>query len=238
MRPLIGIPPCLDDRGRWRKGRDYHYVDAAYARAIAEVGGSAVYLPQEGSPALAVWHLDGLLLPGGDDLAPPAPYPDSVHFDPAPPTQLQFDRELLAGALTREIPVLAICYGMQLLGQAFGGALHYDLPTDLPEAASHQLAEATGRHPISIEPDSRLARLWLEPRVNSLHHQALETPGRCRVVARAEDGVIEAIEGPNPGFVLGVQWHPEKHDAPARSALFRSFVEACAERRSASAAPE
>ena len=93
MRPLIGIPPCLDDRGRWRKGRDYHYVDAAYARAIAEVGGSAVYLPQEGSPALAVWHLDGLLLPGGDDLAPPAPYPDSVHFDPAPPTQLQFDRE-------------------------------------------------------------------------------------------------------------------------------------------------
>jgi putative glutamine amidotransferase len=232
MRPLIGIPPCLDDRGRWRTGRDYHYIDTAYARAIVEAGGSAVYLPQEGSPALAVQHLDGLLLPGGDDLAPPSPYPESVSFDLAPDAQVHFDRELLAGALARRIPVLGICYGMQLLGEAFGGSLHYDLPTDLPEATSHQLPEATGRHELHIEADSRLAKLWGAASVNSLHHQALEAPGRCRVVARAADGVIEAIEGPEADFVLGVQWHPEKHAVEARASLFEGFVHACTEPRS------
>jgi putative glutamine amidotransferase len=228
MRPLIGIPPCLDDRGRWRSGRDYHYIDATYARVIAEAGGSAVYLPQEGSAAIAVQHLDGLLVPGGDDLAPPSPYPESVCFDLVPDAQLHFDRELLAAALARRIPVLGICYGMQLLGQAFGGSLHYDLATDLPEAASHQLPEATGRHELHIEANSRLATLWKDARVNSLHHQALETPGRCRVVARAADDVIEAIEGPGPDFVLGVQWHPEKQAAQARAGLFEGFVRACA----------
>jgi putative glutamine amidotransferase len=228
MRPLIGIPPCLDDRGRWRNGRKYHYIDAAYAEAVQAAGGSAVYLPQKGSAPDLVQHLDGLLVPGGDDLAPPRPYPNTVHFDLVPPAQLQFDTQLLGAALRREIPVLGICYGMQLLVQAFGGSLVYDIATDLPQAGEHQLPEPSGRHPIEIAAGSRLADLWRAPDVNSLHHQAAAEAGALRVVARAPDGVIEAIEGEGSAFVLGVQWHPEKHDAATRAPLFEGFIRACA----------
>lgn len=230
MRPLIGIPPCLDDRSRWRAGRDYHYIDAAYARAVREAGGWPVYIPQEGSPAEAARQLDGLLLPGGDDLPPPVPYPESVQFELVPEVQLRFDTALLEATLERGLPVLAVCYGAQLLVQAFGGSLLYDIDTDLPSAGPHGLAETHGRHTIEIEADSRLGALWREPEVNSLHHQAAADPGRLRVVARAADGVIEALEAPGPNFVLGVQWHPEKHDAPTRAPLFAAFVDACRER--------
>lgn len=231
MRPLIGIPPCLDDRGRWRTGRDYHYIDASYADAVYAAGGSAVYLPQKGSAAELAEHLDGLLLPGGDDLAPPIPYPDSVRFDLVPTAQLLFDTQILSAALRREIPVLGICYGMQLLAQAFGGSLLYDIPTDLPEAASHQLPEVGGRHPIEITAGSRLAKLWRRTEVNSLHHQAAADPGELEVSARSPDGVIEALEGKGPEFVLGVQWHPEKHDDATRAPLFEGFVDACRGRK-------
>ena len=227
MRPLIGIPPCLDDRGRWRAGRDYHYIDAAYARAVSEAGGTAVYLPHHGTAEALAARLDGLLLPGGDDLAPPSPYPPSVRFDLAPESQLAFDRALLRASLGRGIPVLGICYGMQLLTEAFGGSLLYDIPTDAPDAAPHQLPETDGRHAIEIAPGSLLAGLWPRAEVNSLHHQAAADPGSLRVSARAPDGIIEGVEG-SGAFVLGVQWHPEKHDPATRRPLFEGFVDACA----------
>ena len=104
---------------------------------------------------------------------------------------------------------------------------------DQPEAGAHRLPEADGRHALLLESGSRLASLWTQTRVNSIHHQALATSGRCQVVARADDGVIEAIEGPEGDFVLGLQWHPEKHPASDRAALFQAFVAACRAGRSA-----
>jgi len=85
MRPLIGIPLCLDDRGRWRDSRDYLYIDAAYANAIADAGGAAIHPPIQADPETLADRIDGLLLPGGDDLSPPdvAGYTD-VAFDLAP----------------------------------------------------------------------------------------------------------------------------------------------------------
>lgn len=229
MGPRIGIPLCLDERGRWKTARDYHYIDAAYARAIENAGATPFYLPPQSDPDALIGQLDGLLLPGGDDLLPPAPYPPAVTFDPVPASQLEFDSALLAKAIERETPVLAICYGMQLLALSAGGSLHYDIPTDLPEAGVHQLALPEGRHPLRIEPDSRLAAaLGTDPIcVNSLHHQSVATPGAgMRVSARADDGVIEAIERDGAHFCVGVQWHPEKLDDSHR--LFRAFVAACA----------
>ena len=229
MAPLIGIPPCLDARGRWRSGRDYHYLDGAYAAAVNAAGGTAVLLPQVGSANQLAERIDGLLVPGGDDLPPERGYPDTVHFELAPERQLAFDRELIDACLGRDLPVLGICYGMQLLAVAWGGRLHYDLPTDLPDSGSHQLPEPSGRHGLEVRAGSRLAALCGDAleEVNSLHHQGVADSGRAKVSARAADGVVEAIEDPGARFALGVQWHPEKLPGPGGPELFEAFVGAC-----------
>jgi len=228
MPPLIGIPLCLDDRGRWRAGRTYQYIDHAYAEAIAAVGGTPVYLPLQSEPDGLLDRIDGLLLPGGDDLPPPQAYPDSVRFEPVPLEQLAFDRKLLAGARGRGLPTLAICYGMQLLALDCGGRLVYDIPTDRPQAANHDLRGAREGHPVEIEPGSRLAEILgaTSQEVNSLHHQGVEDAGDATVAARSPDGLIEAIEVPGETFCVGVQWHPEKMHGTHGRDLIAAFVHA------------
>jgi putative glutamine amidotransferase len=234
MRPLIGIPQCLDDRGRWKRSRDYHYLDAAYARAIDAAGATPVYLPIQRDTTALIARIDGLLLPGGDDLLPERAYPEHVQFDAAADAQLAFDRQLLATALDRSTPILAICYGMQLLALQCGGALHYDIPTDLPSAEAHQLDERDGRHPVEIENGTRLAAILGDRTiaVNSLHHQAVADPGDLQVSARSADGLIEAVEAAGKNFVLGVQWHPEKIFDGNGGELFGAFTTACQESNS------
>jgi putative glutamine amidotransferase len=229
VRPRVGIPLCLDDRGRWRAGRAYQYLDRSYADAVSAAGGWALYLPLQPEAEGLVAGLDALLIPGGDDFPPPDPYPPDVAFDPAPPDQIAFDRALLEAALARRLPVLGVCYGMQLLALAHGGSLVYDLPHDLPGAGAHRLPEDEDRHAIEIEADSQLARIAnaTSSDVNSLHHQAVAEPGDAlTVAARAADGVVEAIEAPDHPFCIGVQWHPEKLAGPAGAGLFRALVDA------------
>jgi len=248
-RPRIGIPLTLDDRGRWRRGRSYHYIDRSYADAVAKAGGLPLQLPTQSDVRALMSVVDGLLLPGGDDFLPEGRPQESASasaatdamagmhamLDPVSAEQLAFDRSLVEAARARELPILGICYGMQLLGLVAGGALHYHLPSECPEAGEHGSAGPETRHPIRIEPSSRLAAA-LECRsceVNSLHRQALRSvgPGH-RVVARSPDGVIEAIESlaaedAGRGWELGVQWHPEKWDSRENDLLFRHFVAAC-----------
>jgi putative glutamine amidotransferase len=229
MRPLIGIPPCLDERGRWRPEREYHYADAAYASAVAEAGGIPVYLPQQDDVEALAERLDGLLLPGGGDFAPDHAYPSDVSFDLVPARQLAFDRALLAAALDRDRPVLGICYGMQLLALHCDGALHFDVASDVPGAAEHHFGDPAARHAIRVESASRLRGVLgaEEVAVNSRHHQAVADAGRARVAARSADGIIEAVELAGARFALGVQWHPESLDARHRGQLFGAFVRAC-----------
>jgi len=232
MRPLIGISQCLDDRGRWRAQREYQYLDSAYARALAAAGATPVYLPLHAGTEALIQRVDGLVLPGGDDLAPERTYPQSVHFELVPERQLAFDRQLLAAARARGIPVLAICYGMQVLALHCGGSLHYDIPTDVPAAGPHDLPERDGRHALEIAKNTRLAAILGDAPdpVNSLHHQAVAEPGAgLRVCAVAADGLIEAIESDGDDFTIGVQWHPEKMSGPHRAQLIEAFVSACRE---------
>lgn len=246
-RPRIGIPTSLDDRGRWRAGRAYHYIDRRYADAIDAAGGLPVQLPIQSDPAALIAGLDALLLPGGDDLPSEAPLPAAVVLDLVPAEQLAFDEALYDAAVERALPVLGLCYGMQLMARRRGGRLVADLASQRPDSAPHRLADAD-RHAVSLAPDSRLAAILgtTALAVNSLHRQAIETPGPAhRAVAHAPDGVLEAIEarardtevdGPIAGdgaagrFEIGVQWHPEKLDDAASGRLFAAFVEAARER--------
>jgi len=230
MPPLIGISLCLDTSGRFRRGRRYHYIDERYAEAVAEAGGVPAYLPIQARLEAIADRIDGLLIPGGDDLLPEVPYPEEIRFEAAPSEQIDFDRALLARAVARGIPVLGICYGMQILALHHRGSLHYHIPLDLPEATEHQLQEDEGLHPIRVEPGTLLeAAIGADPEpVNSSHHQAVAQAGEgLRVSARAADGVVEAIERAGERFCLGVQWHPERVPGRHRARLFGAFVSAC-----------
>jgi putative glutamine amidotransferase len=229
-RPRIAIPLGLDE-GPLRRGRVTAYLDGAYPDAVARAGGVPILVPMAAGAEDALEGIDGLLLPGGDDFPAPHPYPDDVAFNPAPAPQRAFDCELLTLARSRRLPILGICYGMQLIALQAEGSLHYDLASDRPGGLVHTSDNAEDRHMIQVEDDSRLATILGAGRheVNSRHHQAIDAPGHdLRVAARAEDGLIEAIETLGDDFLIGVQWHPEDLDDPASTALFRALVSACA----------
>jgi putative glutamine amidotransferase len=179
--------------------------------------------------------LDAVVLPGSPADVEPSRFHATRHSKSgeADTHREETDFALLRHAIAEQKPVLAICYGVQSLNVFQGGSLVQDVPSELHTQIQHSWPRHDGpepHHQVALEPDSRLARLagGLEARVNSSHHQAVLEPGKgLRIVSRAPDGVVEAVEWTgDANWIVGVQWHPERmvgNDELAR-ALFRELV--------------
>jgi putative glutamine amidotransferase len=212
--PLIGLTLDAEPPGGWSK-YPWYAIRQNYFEAVAATGGLPVALPHD--PGLAMAYLDrlaGLIITGGAFDVDPAFYGETTRH---PTVALKAGRtraelEFLQGAMARNMPVLGICGGQQLLAVALGGTLIQHIPDALPGALAHEQTTPHDEpaHEVSIVPGTLLHRLaGGTMRVNSSHHQAVKTAGRAQVNALAPDGVIEGIEDGGRKFCLGVQWHPE-----------------------------
>lgn len=213
-----------------------------YRQSILHVGGEPLVVEPSADVERALDGIDGLMLTGGDDVAP-SRYGEAADatVTEAEPGRDEFEIALVLAARKRNLPILAICRGIQVLNVACGGTLVQDIPSQITGALTHSLAVPQHEsyalaHEVWVDKDSLLARLMRERlvdealEVNSRHHQAVKqvAPGLV-VTATAPDGVIEAIEDPAAPFCLGVQWHPENFFRTGEfRALFEGFVEASA----------
>ncbi len=238
--PLIGI---TGSQAQLPSGITQVSVKESYVTAVRQAGGIPVVLaPRELALVIdeTLEHLDGVLLTGGKDVDPRF-YGEPVWNETV---QLEPERDalelpLVRAAFERDLPLLAICRGCQVLNVALGGSLWQDLPSQRPEALPHfqHAPRDSVTHGVLVSPESRLAAVLeqagREPLpANTFHHQAVREVAPPLVVsARSEDGVIEAIEAPERRFLLGVQWHPEELLArAAHRRLFEAFVAAAARR--------
>lgn len=240
-RPLIGVPTGREKSQRFF-GLALYIMNQTYVRTLENLGALPVLIPLQMSQATLQGifeRLDGLLLPGGEDLDP-STYGAERHPQLGPTDKERDRTELLLTewALAEGMPILGVCRGAQVINVACGGTLYQDLHSDRPDFAKHDYFPPNYErfrisHGINVELDSHLAQaLGTVHEVNSMHHQGIDRLGNgLSAVAKSEDGLVEAVEVPELPFVLGVQWHPEelaKTDQHS-SSLFYDFVRASAD---------
>ncbi len=241
-KPRIGIPyRTRKEELKGEFGKIERYIGAV-RRAGAEAVVISLGLSQPHLLKIAT-TLDGVLLVGSPADVDPARFRAERHYrcaDPDPDRE-RVDFALLEHCLGEQKPVLAICYGIQSLNVFLSGSLIQDIPSEIKTTIEHDRDDEPGApdrvHAIRITTDSRLAQIARAEQalVNSSHHQSIREPGRdLRVVSRAVDGVIEAVEwSGDANWVMGVQWHPERMaetDALARG-LFGDLVGVAAMRK-------
>jgi putative glutamine amidotransferase len=219
-KPIIGITPTpMDDTQAHGEFHRFTLADT-YTTAIEAAGGVPLIIPpQQGNIDDILDTIDGLLISGGGDIDP-AEYGDGeVHETTGGIHKGRDDLELALAkaALDRDMPLLCICRGIQVLNVALGGTLYQDVADQFSDEISHRqqdngIPKEEPGHSVTVQPDSLLARTYgqAEIDVNSFHHQSLKDVATdLQVNAVAPDGTIEAVEHPGKSWVLGVQWHPE-----------------------------
>lgn len=249
-RPRVGIP--------WRTSADEDQARTAgqlgktedYLRAVEKAGaeGLILSLKDQRETNRLISTLDAFVLPGSPADVEPQRYGSANRGFSAPPdaAREETDRAILRHAFAEKKPVLAICYGCQLLNVYLGGTLIQDLKAETGTATAHQKKDLVvegkaepkeeSSHAATFESGSRLGTLAESSQVvvNSSHHQAIQEPGRnLRVTSHASDGTIEGVEWTgDSNWVTGVQWHPERMlGDPFSERLFRDFVAAAAKAR-------
>ena len=239
-RPLIGLTCYTKTAPDWAAGmpaRPVDYIFRDYPRGVEAAGGLPILIPLLDDCSLAreiLPRLDGLIFTGGLDVAPSRYGEDALSgLQEVNHIRDELELALFRAAMENGLPILGICRGLQIINVALGGTLYQDLASQLPGVLEHQqsASKEVGTHRVRIEVGSRFhtiienEEIW----VNTGHHQAVKdlAPG-LKVVARATDGVIEAVEKLNHGFLLAVQWHPEgmyPHDRNSQ-AIFKAFIQA------------
>jgi putative glutamine amidotransferase len=236
-RPRIGVTLDAEPAGGYSRF-PWYALRENYADALAAAGAAPLMLPH--LPELVDAYLDGLdglVVTGGAFDVDPALYGGGQRHATVRLKQrrTRFEWAATEGALARDLPVLGICGGQQLLHVVLGGTLIQHIPDAVPAALAHEQPNPRDEpgHEIAIVPGTLLHRVTGVERmaVNSAHHQAADrVPAGVVVAARAPDGVIEAIEDPRRRFCLGVQWHPEFTIDAGDRAILAAFVTACADR--------
>jgi len=230
MKPIIGVNCDYED-----DKQPHSFVYRDYIDAVLMAGGIPLLLPiilNKDDVECLLKLMDGLLLTGGDDV-PPSRYGEErhekthcVHAD-----KDVSDNLILQLALEKKIPILAICYGAQLVNVAYGGSLIQDIPSEIPNALIHKPTKGEKHnHSVSLKKGSALYKIIGVDTLdtNSTHHQAIKKLGKgLRAAARTSDGIIEAFECEGHPFLVGVQWHPERLTIDTRhAALFKALVDA------------
>lgn len=250
-RPLIGISSNFfhaDPQRPVFKGKVLHYVEEKMSLAVYRGGGIPVGIPDVGEAGAEdlLEPLDGLLLAGGADVSPTT-YGETP-LDPrwaGDAIRDAYEARLLKLAMSRKMPVIGICRGIQLINAALGGTLYQDITTQRPQALVHRDWDRYEdiEHTVRLDPATWVSSVYGESTeilVNTIHHQGIHrlAPGFVPT-AHAPDGVIEAMElDPSDGqFVVGIQWHPEWLDGtpaggPHRASgapIFDAFIKVCAD---------
>lgn len=239
MPPVIGIVPGHSTDQLSHGTFTRVTLTRNYVNAILAAGGLPVLLPPQDVSTDAILDLvDGLLLSGGSDLDPSLYGDVDVHPRTYGIDALRdrFEINLVRDAVARDLPLLCICRGIQVLNVALGGTLYQDIADQVGRAILHRQGEANidpaePSHSVRLAPESRLASLYgtTSLEVNSFHHQVIRDVAPPLVtVGESDDKLAEAVESPGNSFVIGVQWHPEmmfeRH--PEHAAPFTAFVEA------------
>lgn len=232
VRPVIGITTYAEEAtwGRWTEPAAF--TPLAYVRAVEQAGGRPLLIPpSEDGIEETLDAVDGIIFSGGGDLDPET-YGAEAHPETGEisPERDSAELALLQAALGRDMPVLAVCRGSQILNVARGG----DLVQHLPEIVGHDRHRhehaAMADHEVTVEGESRLGSILGDRApVKSSHHQGFGKLGEgLQEAAWAEDGTVEALEDPAHRFALGVLWHPEEGED---FALFKALVEEAADYR-------
>lgn len=233
-RPIVGVTLDAEQPGGYSKF-PWYALRQNYAEAIAAAGGLPMALPHD--PDLAAAYLDridALVVTGGAFDVDPALYGEGDRHATVILKQGRTAAEmaLTRGALDRNMPLLGICGGEQLLAVALGGTLIQHIPDSVADPLAHEQPNPRDEpgHPVAVQAGTLLHRIVgaATMQVNSSHHQAVRHPGPHAVVnALAPDGVIEGLEDVRYRFCLGVQWHPEFFIDPGDRRIFDALIAAC-----------
>lgn len=237
MKPLIGLTPSPEMKKQEHGTFRLHTLNENYSRSVIEAGGIPVMLPSNNTDIENLLdRLDGVVITGGGDIDPSI-YGEEKHAktDGIDAERDAFEQAIVHAAIERDMPLLGICRGLQMLNVALGGTLHQDIDDLVDGSHEHRQQSQNIHHEQTFQTvqiansDHPLHRMTSSKHidVNTFHHQSINIlANTLDVMAKADDGVVEAVYKPGHSFCLAVQWHPEmiQHEHPEHAAIFQSLV--------------